>query len=84
MSAVHSARLAPFLEGEVLSKKDLSILICKRETSHSKITRKKAAVAQRQFEAYLNPKSMYNNSPKPIITDIKAIILHTFGVQVGV
>ena len=31
---------------------------------------------------YLNPKSMQNNSPKPIITAIKAIILHTFGVQV--
>ena len=31
---------------------------------------------------YLNPKSMQNNSPEPIITAIKAIILHTFGVQV--
>ena len=31
---------------------------------------------------YLNPKSMQNNSPKPIITAIKAMILHTFGVQV--
>ena len=31
---------------------------------------------------YLNPKSMYNNSPKPMIAAIKAIILHTFGVQV--
>ena len=28
---------------------------------------------------YLNPKSMLNNSPKPIITTTKAIILHTFG-----
>ena len=28
---------------------------------------------------YLNPKSMQNNSPKPIIIGIKAIILHTFG-----
>ena len=27
---------------------------------------------------------MQNNSPKPIITATKAIILHTFGVQVGV
>ena len=27
---------------------------------------------------YLNPKSMSNNDPKPIITVIKAIILHTF------
>ena len=33
---------------------------------------------------YLNLKSMSNNSPKPRIIDIKAIILHTFGVQVGV
>ena len=31
----------------------------------------------------LNPKSMPNSSPKPIIIAIKAIILHTFGVQVG-
>ena len=31
---------------------------------------------------YLNPKSMQNNSPKPIITAIRAIVLHTFGVQV--
>ena len=29
----------------------------------------------------LNPNSMYDNSPKPPITAIKAIILHTFGVQ---
>ena len=29
-----------------------------------------------------NPKSMQNNSPKPIIIAIKAIILHTFGAQV--
>ena len=35
-------------------------------------------------KVYLDPKSMYNHSPKPIITAIKAIILHTFGVQVGV
>ena len=33
--------------------------------------------------AYLDPKSMQNNSPKPIITTIKAIILRTLGVQVG-
>ena len=26
---------------------------------------------------------MLNNSPKPIIITIRAIILHTFGVQVG-
>ena len=26
---------------------------------------------------------MLNNSPKPLIIAIKAIILHTFGVQVG-
>ena len=32
---------------------------------------------------YLGPKSMYNSSPKTIITTIKAIILHTSGVQVG-
>ena len=31
----------------------------------------------------LNPKSMQNNSPKPIIIAIKASILPTFGVQVG-
>ena len=35
------------------------------------------------FKVHLNPKSMQNNSPKPIITAIKAIILHTFGVQEG-
>ena len=28
------------------------------------------------------PQQYVNNSPKPIITAIKAIILHTFGVQV--
>ena len=33
-------------------------------------------------EAYLNPKSMENNSPKHPNTAQKAIILHTFGVQV--
>ena len=33
--------------------------------------------------AYLNPKSMQNNSPKPIIIAMKAIMLHTFGAQVG-
>ena len=32
---------------------------------------------------YLDPKSMQNNSPQPIKTALKAIILHTFGVQVG-
>ena len=31
---------------------------------------------------YLNPQSMQNISPKPIRTAIKAIILHTFGIQV--
>ena len=31
---------------------------------------------------YLNPKSMQNNSPKPKILAINAIILHTFGAQV--
>ena len=35
------------------------------------------------FRVYLDPKSRKNHSPKPIITAIKAIILHTFGVQVG-
>ena len=35
------------------------------------------------FRAYLNPKSMQSNSTKPKIIAIKAIILHTFGVQVG-
>ena len=35
------------------------------------------------FRVYLNPKSMYNNSPKHVIIAIKAIILHIFGVQVG-
>ena len=35
------------------------------------------------FRVCLNPKSMQNNSPKPKITAIKAILLHTFGVQVG-
>ena len=33
-------------------------------------------------ERYLNPQNMYNNSPKPPIIAIKAIILHTFGAQV--
>ena len=32
---------------------------------------------------YLNPRGKQINSPKPNITAIKAIILHTFGVQVG-
>ena len=31
---------------------------------------------------YLNPKSMQNDSPKPPKIAIKAIILHTFSVQV--
>ena len=31
---------------------------------------------------YLHPKNMQHNSPKLIIIAIKAIILHTFGVQV--
>ena len=31
---------------------------------------------------YLDPKSMLNNSPKHIIIAMKAITLHTFGVQV--
>ena len=31
---------------------------------------------------YLNPKSMQNNSPKPIEIAPKAIVPHTFGVQV--
>ena len=31
---------------------------------------------------YLDPKSMQNNSPKPLKRAQKAIILHTFGVQV--
>ena len=35
-----------------------------------------------QYQKCPNPKRMQNNSPKPIITAIKAIILHTFGVQV--
>ena len=35
------------------------------------------------FRVYLNPKSMYNNSPKLVIMVIRAIILHTFGVHVG-
>ena len=30
----------------------------------------------------LNPKSMQNNSPKPIKAALRAFILHTFGVQV--
>ena len=34
--------------------------------------------------ASLNPKNMSNNSPRPKIIAIKAIILHTFGVQVAV
>ena len=34
-------------------------------------------------EVYLNPRSMQNDSPKPRITAIRAIILHTFGVWVG-
>ena len=33
---------------------------------------------------YLNPKSMQNNSPKPIITGIRAMILHTLWVQVSI
>ena len=32
-------------------------------------------------QLYLNPQSMPNNSPKTIIIAIKAIILHTCGVQ---
>ena len=32
---------------------------------------------------YLNPKSRQNNNPKPLITAIKAIVLHTFRVQVN-
>ena len=32
---------------------------------------------------YLNPKHMQNHGPKPMIKAIGAIILHTFGVQVG-
>ena len=36
------------------------------------------------FRMYLHPKSMSNNSPKPIKTAQKVIILHTFGVQVGI
>ena len=35
------------------------------------------------FRAYLDPKSMQNNSPKPMIISINAIIFPTFGVQVG-
>ena len=35
------------------------------------------------FGVYLNPQSMENNGPQPIITAIKAIMLHTSGVQVG-
>ena len=35
------------------------------------------------YRVYLNPKSMQNNSPKPLKTAQKAIILHTLGVQVG-
>ena len=43
-----------------------------------------ATVVPRSFCYCLNPKSMQNNSPKPIIAAIKAILLRTFGVQVGV
>ena len=32
---------------------------------------------------YLNTKSMYNSSPKPLRIAIKVILLHTFGVQGG-
>ena len=36
------------------------------------------------FRVYPNPKIVQNNGPKPLTIAIKAIILHTFGVQVGV
>ena len=36
----------------------------------------------RYNEVYLNPKSTSQNSPKPIRTAIKAILSHSFGVQV--
>ena len=32
---------------------------------------------------YVDPKSMHNNGPKPLETAQKAMILHTFWVQVG-
>ena len=34
------------------------------------------------FLLYQNPESMSNSSPEPIMTDTRAIILHTSGVQV--
>ena len=34
-------------------------------------------------DMYLNPKVCQRISPTPIVTAIKAIILHTFGVNVG-
>ena len=36
------------------------------------------------FRVYLNPKSMQNNSPKPIIIAITAIILHTLNPKLRV
>ena len=35
------------------------------------------------FRVYLNPRSMYNNILKPTLIAIKAIVVNTFGVQVG-
>ena len=40
--------------------------------------------ALKVFGVYLKPRSMQNDSPKPLIIAIKAIVLHTCGVQVEV
>ena len=47
------------------------------------LRREEATKWLQREELYLNPKIMRNNSPKPIIIALRAIILWTFGVQVG-
>ena len=60
---------------------EVLLLVCTKEKPPGcDLVRVRETLVSKRCLMYLNPKSMYTNSPKPMIIAIKAIILHTFGV----